>query len=152
MAFCRQRFCVFLQFPLWLFFKAFPSPLTVQNRCRCWPAPRTLLLYHDSTIPRGHSRAKVENDFNPQQYLCCSQSSISPKELILFAVFLIFHFSLCWEYVVHCILMIYRVLSPSPTPSQHCHLLILQTEEKQKRQKSVQKIWDKQINRNLTRK
>lgn len=79
------------------FSKHFPSPLTVQNRCRCWPAPRTLLLYHDSTIPHGHSHAKVENYFNPEQYLCCSQPSISPKELILFAGFFFFFISVYAE-------------------------------------------------------
>lgn len=70
---------------LWLFSKHFSSPLTVQDRCRCWPAPRILLLNHDSTIPHGLSSAKVENDFSTQQNLCYCQSNLSPEESILFA-------------------------------------------------------------------
>lgn len=67
------------------FSKCFSSPLTVQNRCSFWPAPRTLLLNPDSTIPHGVSSTELENDFNPQQNLCCCQSNLSPKESILFA-------------------------------------------------------------------
>ena len=74
------------------FSKRFSSPLTVQNRCRCWPAPKILLLNHDSSIPPGLSNAKVENDFNPQQNLCGCQSNLSPKESILFAVLFFFNF------------------------------------------------------------
>ena len=58
--------------------RVFSSPLTVENRCRCWPAPKILQLTPDSAIPHRPNSAEVENDFNPR-LICIAANPISAQ-------------------------------------------------------------------------